>query len=398
MKALRPIALAVLAVLLLTGGSVRAAERPNPVNNLAFSLYGRMKSQPGNLVYSPFCISACLALAYEGARGATAAEMSRVLSFSSREQTRSFFSSTMGSMSGPRGAYRLTVANSLWLQKGFALANDYSRVVTGTYRAGVFFADFARNPQGAARAINTWVERKTEGKIKGIIDRPNPTSKLVLANAIYLKASWENEFIPSATVEEDFWTTGADKTKVLMMHGTFTTGYAENESAQVLELPFKGGKISMLVFLPREREGLAALEDSLNSNSLARWRTLLRPRRVDVTLPRWSSEDKLQLQNTLRAMGMTRSTSPVGANFSAIAPPKAGAPLFIGDVVHQAFIKVTEQGTEAAASTVVEMMGAGMVQQNDRASFVADHPFVYVVAFKGSGTILFLGRLASPSR
>lgn len=379
------------------GGGAKPALATNPVNELGFHLYGKLRSRPGNLFFSPWSISTALAMAYEGARGDTATEMARVLSFPSRELTREFFHSLTHTLTTGKHRYELRVANSLWIQKGYKVLAGYVQVLMASYNSQVHTADFKHDPAGSCSAINSWVSGKTKGKIQNLLANLNPVTRLVLVNAVYLKATWAQQFYKESTSNQDFWLTAEKKVQVPMMHDYRTTGYAENSACQVLALPYQGG-LTMLIILPRQTEGLMALEASLSSKALTQWVRRLRDEYVNLTLPTWKAEQSFSLIDNLKQMGLKLATTPWKADFSGMAPPQPDGPLYIDAAIHKAFVKVDERGTVAAAAISSAIGGSSGVPPSPKVIFKADHPFMYFILDRRTGSILFMGRLSDPGR
>ena len=327
-----------------------------------------------------------MSMTYAGARGRTASEMRRVLGFR-RLHVHNAFRSTLNTLRKTKGQYTLAVANRLFARRKFNILKRYKRLLSRKYFAGLDVLDFSGNPSGAAAFINRWVRKNTNNKIRNIVNaRAVRRAALVLANAIYFKGFWEMPFNQNYTRSETFHSFPRKK-KVPMMHMSDVFAYSENRylKCQILELPYKGKKLSMYVFLPNKRNGLKYLEKKLNYRSLTSTLAKLRKQEVDVSLPKFKMTIKMELKKILMKMGMRRAFTRLG--FSGIAK---GGGLRIRNVIHKAFIKVDEKGTEAAAATVVSMEDSVIPE------FVADHPFLFLIRDNLTGSILFLGRLVKP--
>lgn len=362
----------------------------------ALELYDQLRSQDGNLFFSPLSISTALAMTYGGARGNTAAEMANVLHFELKPQRlHPAFGALLGSLdvSDKQDAgYRLHIANALWLQKDYAFLPKFLKMGEVHYKAGLEVVDFARATEAARQTINTWVKQRTENKIEELL-KPGvitPITTLVLTNAIYFKGDWAAQFEKEKTKNAPF--TLADKRQVEapLMQQTGEFGYLEDSDLQVLELPYAGEALAMVVLLPREHDGLPALEKSLSDKRLSGWLSKLGRKKVRVALPRFKTTSEFTLNKVLIAMGM-RDAFSAAANFSGMDGTGA---LFIGAVVHKAFVDVNEEGTEAAAATAVVMLRASM---EPPPTFRADHPFLFLIRDTRSGSILFLGRVMNPT-
>ena len=261
------------------------------------------------------------------------------------------------------------------------------------YRTRITPVDYKKNPEGARRKINSWVERKTENKIKNILSNSlDPLTRLILVNAIYFKGDWANPFEISDTTEMPFFLSGNKSIDVSMMNQTNEFNYGENESLQILELPYVGDKLYMLVILPRKTDGLQDLEEIITNATLEEWTGNLSKKRVDVYLPRFKMTSEFDLKKVLIAMGMEDAFDMNKANFAGMD----GNPnwLYIGAVLHKAFIDVSEEGTEAAAATAVIMMMKS--EPLKPIIFRADHPFLFMIRDNSTGSILFMGRVSRP--
>ena len=363
-------------------------------NAFAVDLYGRLAAKSGNLFFSPESIEMALALVYAGARGTTAEQMAKVLHFSANDQAplRELGASFRElNAEGTARDYQLSLANSIWAQKGETFLPAFLDLLKTDFGATPAEVDYEHAAEGARRTINAWVEAKTHDKIKDLIARGllTPSTRLVLANAIYFKGTWEAPFAKSETREEAFHGPGEEKAS--MMHRGVECAYFENDELQALKLPYAGGELSMVIFLPRKPDGLPALEKSLTAEKLASWTEGAARRTVEVTMPKFTTSAQFELSEQLSALGMGVAFSRE-ADFSGMTGRKD---LQIGVVIHKAFVAVNEEGAEAAAATAVGMRALAILEPEPPAVFRADHPFLYVIRHEKSGVILFMGRLAS---
>ncbi len=371
-------------------------------NAFAVDLYRQLKSKEGNLFISPYSISSALAMTYAGARGKTKQEMAKVLYFSPNiESVAKGFSQLDKNLDAinKRGMLKITTANSLWIQEGYALLDSFLDITKRYFKAGVNLVNFIKDPEGSRQKINKWVEKKTKEKIRDLIQRGmiDSLTRLVLCNAIYFKGQWAKQFKKGMTKREDFWVTSDKTAKVDMMEQTEDFRYREFGAFKAIELPYKGFDVSMVIFLPKEIDGLGKLEDMLNGQNIERWTSWLmasREMRVDVSLPKFEFEKGAELSKVLAKMGMPTAFSNA-ADFSGITGERD---LFISKVVHKAFIEVDEEGSEAAAATAVVMKELVMeLREISRPKvFRADHPFIFLIRDNRSGAILFIGRVTNP--
>jgi serpin B len=381
-------------------GGVPSADTQEVVaGNTAFAtdLYAKLKTGEGNLFFSPYSISTALAMTYAGARGETAHQMANVLHLGmSQERLHPGFAALEGELNAvqKKGKVQLSVANSLWPQKGHSFLPVYVDLLKRHYGASVTGLDYAGAAESARKTINDWVEDKTVQKIKDLI-KPGvlgPDTLLVLANAIYFKGNWVSQFNPKQTREDLFHTATGTQVVSSMMNREGKCSYAETLDLQALELPYDGYDLSMIVLLPRKAEGIGALESELTPVNLAQWTKSLRERKIILFLPKFRLTCEFSLKETLVAMGMTDPFSGT-ADFSGM---DGSHDLFISAVVHKAFVDVNEEGTEAAAATAVRMKRGYAPPKVP--VFRADHPFVFLIRDKHNGSILFLGRVTDPTK
>jgi serpin B len=368
-------------------------------NAFAVDLYTQLRSQPGNLFFSPESISTALAMTYAGARGETASEMTKTLHFTlSPERLHPAMGALLANLNAAHDGYQLRVADALWAQRDYTFLDDFLKITRDDYGAALNKVDFKGAAEAARGTINQWVAQKTDDKIKdligpGVLDR---RTRLVLTNAIYFKGDWETQFDKSRTKAEDFHITPSQSIQTPLMHREGGFSYLDGGAFQALEIAYKSKELSMVVFLPREIDGLSALEQSMTPAAMKQWLGQLRPvPKVILTLPAFRMTRQFGLGGTLAAMGMPTAFG-AGADFSGMTGERD---LFISAVIHKAFIDVNEEGTEAAAATAVTMTRAMAVRVAPPPPLVfrADHPFVFVIRDNRSGAILFMGRLTDPS-
>jgi serpin B len=369
--------------------------------NTAFALhlYQKLGSAEGNLFLSPFSISTALAMTYAGARGNTAREMAAALCFSLEgEELHSAFAGLRRNLleGEKKAGVLLKVANALWPQKGYPFVREYLALVERYYGTTVTPMDYAQAAEQARQTINQWVERETENKIKDLIPAGilNPLTRLVLTNGIYFKGDWASQFRKSATHDAPFYGTPGSSIKVPMMTQQHRFRYGERDDLQILELPYAGNELSLVVLLPRRVEGLPELERSLTPEGLADWTGHLQEREVVVFLPKFKLTSQFRVDAALKELGMRDAFSPERADFAGMD----GKPhwLYIGAVLHKAFVDVNEEGTEAAAATGVAVRVTSARVQPP--TFRADRPFLFLIRDNRTGSILFMGRVVDPSR
>jgi serpin B len=300
-------------------------------------------------------------------------------------------------MNAPQKEYELNVADALWAQKDENFLESYLKQVQSAYGAGFHTVDFKSSPDGVRSTINRWVEQQTRDKIKDLLPSGTVTARtrLVLTNAIYFKGTWVNTFDKKDTHTDAFHVSSSQSVQAPLMHRSGEYRYFDGGTFQMLELPYKGQRLAMLVVLPRKTDGLAELEDSFTAEAVAQWIAKLSfAHKVILTLPRFTMTQRFELGGTLAGMGMPLAFSR-GADFSGMT----GRPgFFISAAIHKAFVDVNETGTEAAAATGVIMMGMAARQEPPPIIFKADHPFLFMIRDTSSGSILFLGRVTDPTK
>ncbi len=366
----------------------------------ALDLYGQLRTPERNLFFSPYSVSTGLAMAFAAARENTERQVARTLQFTlDQERLHPAFAElrTMLESIQQAGNVRLSQADSLWPQEGHPFLPEYLSLIERHYGVAITPVDYRSETarQATCKTINAWVEDKTEGRISNLINEGNldELTRLVLTNAIYFNGRWENEFKRDRSKDALFFLSARKCVEVTMMDQTEHFKYAETDSVQIVELPYRGGEVSMLVLLPRQIEGLAALEASLSAARLNAWRSALREQPVNVMLPKFAMTFGIQLSETLKRMGMEEAFTWPGANFAGFD----GDPnwFYIDEVIHKAYIAVDERGTEAAAATAVVAMLWGMPPPCP--VFGADHPFLFVIQENRTGSVLFIGRVMDPT-
>jgi serpin B len=389
--------------------------------NFAFDLLDRLSetSPNENLFCSPYSVSVALAMTYAGARGETRREMRETLHFPAEGVHRGFrrlqdhFSQYEAPATTGREVtettesdapettekyrepepFRLAGANALWGQSGFPFAESFLGTLERNYGAGLRELDFESNPERARRTINEWVADQTRGKITDLLSPSviDAMTRLVLTNAVYFRANWEREFREEATADETFTTLSGAEQTVPMMSQSETFRYASVEGHQLVALPYAGGDASMVVLLP-EAGAFEAFQRSLSAERLRELLGAMESRQGTVKLPRFGYRSKFDLSETLAEMGMT-SAFGSEANLTGMARDDAGEALSIDEVVHQSYVSVDEQGTEAAAATAVVVAESATTVSEDPFEMTADRPFLFLIRDDETGTVLFLGRV-----
>jgi serpin B len=361
----------------------------------AWDLYQAVRTQDGNLFFSPYSVSLALAMTFAGARGDTEAEMAQTLHFTlPQEQLHPAFNALDLSLTADAGAdsgFQLNLANAIWGQQGFDFLPAYLDRLAVNYGAGLQLADFTDPAQREqARAmINTWVSAETQGKIKELFVEGTLTeaTRLVLANAIYFRADWETPFPAESTDPAPFTLLDGSQVQVPTMSRRASTGYTAADGVEAVELYYKGDRASLVILLPAAGQ-FEAFEAGLEAGQVEDLLQRLQPTDLQLYLPKFEYAASLDLAGTLAGMGMPAALSPGGADFSGMTGERD---LHITGVVHKAFVAVDEKGTEAAAATGVTVGVTSMPQE-----VRVDRPFLYVIRDRETGTLLFVGRVLDP--
>jgi len=391
-------------VIITDTGSTTAVAEAN--NRFAFELYSRLakdqKYSGDNLFFSPFSISSALAITYEGAKGKTSDEIRSVFHFPVNDTARreGYQDLNAGINSGDP-SYSLRTVNTLWAEKTSPFLAEYIGTAERYYSANTTNLDFKGHPEDSRLTINIWVEDKTGDRIKDLIPAGaiDPMTRLVITNAIYFKGDWVKQFDKNKTADAEFRTGPQRTVKVPMMQRTDENAvyvYAENSDLQMLSMPYEhttGPELSIIVLLPKA-DNLTTTEASLSADTLSALQQSAESRRVMVYFPKFTLGTKYSLPDTLGAMGMPTAFTG-NADFSGMDGTND---LLISDVIHQAFVDVNEEGTEAAAATAVVMkLAAAPANPEPVPVFRADHPFIFIIQDDETGSILFMGRVVNPT-
>jgi serpin B len=372
-------------------------------NAFAFDLYGKLRERGGNLFVSPASISTALAMTYAGARERTAEQMAKAMHFAlPADKLHPAFGALLadfGRDDSTNRGYQLAVANALWGQKGYSWREEFLKLTRAHYGAGLHEVDFQSDASGARKIINAWVEKQTHDKIQELIREGilNQNTRMVLTNAIYFKGDWATRFDKKVTFDQAFHVSAEKQVKVPMMHRTGPYRLYGDQDVQVLDMPYKGNELSMLVVLPKKVDGLEEVENRLSAERLSSWDKGLREEeKVNVTLPKFKMTSEFSLAEQLAKLGMTDAFDMDAADFSGMDGRVHW--LYIAAVLHKTYVDVNEEGTEAAGATAVVVAKREARPAERIPTFQADHPFLFAIRDNRSGSILFMGRVTDPSR
>ena len=374
----------ILAVLLglvsCGGGYVKPVEASQ--TGVSLSFFNHVNAVSGadeNVVTSPYSAAVCLSMLAEGAGGETRAE----------------FDSALGGIMfkaedlGSNDTVVVKSANSIWIDDNFSIRNSYADLLQKDFEAFITTQRFS--DPATVKAINNWCQEHTEGKIGDMIDRLSPGMVMVLVNALYFNAPWADAFDPELTSEDVFY--GKSKSgKVSMMHRTGQYNYAQVSGAQIIQLPYEGGRYSMFVALPPAGADLDKLIPHITEGAFNSALEMMSPKRVKLSLPKFKVETFMLLNKALQNMGIRTAFTPA-ADFHGIAEM---GPLVLDQVKQKCYVEVAEKGTEAAAVTVAQIrLTSVRVNPEDMAVMTVDRPFVFMIADGYTGNILFAGKIVN---
>jgi serpin B len=401
-----------------TAAAVQPETAAQAVNRLGCELLLQGTQPTENALLSPYSIQTALAMTFAGAAGDTRTEMARVLHYSGEEtQLHGSFAALQRALEelAARTAKRaasatergnatdpvtLTIANRLFGQADYAFRPPFLNLVQDVYGAPFQPLDFVKDTAAATRAINVWVEERTRDRIRDLIPPGalDEETRLVLVNAIYLKAPWAQPFSASATQPRPFHVAGGPPQTVPTMFKQNRFGFARHDGFSVITLPYLGSELQFVVLLPDNMDGLPALETRLTADWLAA-RTQPPTVQLQLYLPKLKLQPPMiRLGQVLRTLGlMSAFDLPRGsADFDRMAPRKPDDYLRISEVFHKTFLELDEKGTEAAAATAVAMARVTAALPDNPIEVRVDRPFLFAIQHRSSGACLFLGRIVDP--
>ena len=366
----------------------------------AAALIGRWCGGTENVVFSPYSLSAALAMTAAGGRGATAEQVADALGLPrGPEALASAFGARDQALAEARGqspGLALSVANALYPQRDYPVKPAFLELIRTRFKGEATPLDYAADPEAARVEINRWVETQTASRIQdllapGVLTR---ATRMTLVNAIYFKGRWATPFDVAQTQPAPFHVTGKAAVQAPLMQRRGPMRYAERNGLQAVELPYAGNQFAMLVLLPAPDQTAAGVAQSLAEKGLGAWEAALAETDVTLFLPRFTCTWSRECMQTLQALGMTALFDAAAADLSGIA----GQPgeLVVSAVVHKAFVEVAEEGTEAAAATAVAIKMTAFRPPERPVVFRADRPFVFLIRERASGCVLFAGVVNTP--
>ncbi len=368
----------------------------------AFDMYSQLKKENKNLFFSPLSISTCLILAYAGAKNKTKSEMTDLLHLNvaeerisskglSEDSLHSNYKILLDAIRSQDGQnnQKIKIANAIWIEKNLGLTPNYENLIRNNYGKEIYEINFSL--PNVVDIINEWVSEKTNRKIQNILQSLGEDTLMVLANAIYFKANWQHKFDEKNTKNAPFTLITEEKIDVPMMYHEEQFYYLDYMKFELLGMFYQGGKMAMVILLPKTLDDLEAVEKSITVENTEKWFRLLTKQKVEVYLPKFKFTTTYQLNKILKTLGMNEAFT-MEADFSRMTGEK---PTRITNVIHKAFVDVNEEGTEAAAATIItKMLGAPLPRP--KLVFRADHPFIFFIRDLRSKSILFMGRVMNP--
>ncbi|MCS7249661.1 MAG: serpin family protein [candidate division WOR-3 bacterium] len=350
-----------------------------------------IKEKQVNTFISPFSIFEALLMTYNGANGKTAEAFKKSLFLEDLklDSVNRINKKILKSFRKEKGN-ELKAANALFAKKEVKFKKEFFKINKDYYDAEIKSLDF-NNPK-TLRIINDWVKKKTKGKIEKIIDLINPMAVLYLINAIYFKGLWEEKFDKKNNFEGDFNLVNGRKKKVIYMRKEGDFLYYENEKLQAIYLPYLSKKFGFYIFLPKERYSLSQFVNDLNYQDLKNYLNSFSKKEGEIILPKFKIEYEKSLNEVLKELNLSIAFHPYEADFSKMADVKPQN-LFISEVKHKSYIEVTEEGTEAAAVTSVEV---SLTAIRERFKMICDRPFLFLITERENNLILFIGALFEP--
>ena len=367
-----------------------AAQQGDFASTLSFGLYRQLGGKTDNWLVSPFSLQCALGMLSNGASGETHNEILHTLGLSqySQEEVNAYFKKLIEGLHTVNSAITVKTANSVWGNAGVPLKEDFQKMNIENYSAMVSQLDFS--DPSAVDQINAWCNQTTEGLIPSILDEVNPTATVYLLNSLYFKARWESEFSPEKTQEGNFTTSSGKVIKAHFMQAKRMAAYVENEWFTSTNLPYQNDSYVMRLILPQPEISIDQVLQALSESDENLWKnTILAD--INLKMPRFALENKLDLVSTLQALGMKKAFTN-GADFSSMSDIST----YISLVQQATRLKVDEEGSEGAAVTVIEGDLMSPLPE-EKVDFFLDRPFLFQILEPATGTVLFMGQVGSPT-
>lgn len=382
--------------------NVRALTKGN--NRFASELYFKLKDSPDNIIASPYTVSSAISMAYAGALGATKGQINAVMHFLPQGQNLYEAFSTLNKIlstkwyQGPN-ENKIVLANSLWAQQEMKIKPDFLKLMNTYYKSDFKQVDFFRNPDSARMQINQWVKEKTQGRIENLMGEQDvsSTTRLVLVASIFMRAVWQNPFDPELTKQAPFFASPGKTVSVPMMTTTATYPIYQAPDFNLIEIPYRAGReqdphLVFIAIVPKERFGLKKIETNFSAEKLDDWLAQMQPNKVILSFPKFELTGAFDLTTILKQLGITAAFSE-SADFSEINNEHN---LMLNSVLHKAYLKLDEKGSEAVAATAVSIGLKAVLEPVKPLVLEVDHPFMFLIVDRNTDSILFIGRLTLP--
>ena len=363
-------------------------------NRFSFDIFKKLKSSNENLIFSPASVTSAIAMTYIGAKNNTFDEISNTFYFNKNQEEFSKGYIKLIDINFKKNSdIKFYNANSLWIQEDLELNQQFLDINKQYFSSSTQFTNFIKDPEKSRISINQWVEKNTNNKISNLL-KPSSIDKstrLVLVNALYFKGSWKKEFDKKKNTEENFQIGKKDFITTTFMNTGINSWYYEDKYSQIIDIPYKDDKISIMIILPKSYKKLKKLEKELNYDYYINYSTNKEKRRINLSLPKFKLESEFDLNKTLSELGI-KDAFTGNADFSGITIDEK---LYISNVVHKANIQVDEEGTEAAAATAVVMRKTSVLLET--IDFKVNKPFIYFIRNNETDCIYFMGKVINPN-
>lgn len=372
----------------------------NGNNKFALTLYQHLLNNQDkpqdNIFFSPYSLSTAMAMLYTGAEGETKQQIENTFHYPALTTLNPNSAYLYKQFNSPNSNYKLATSNALWLQQGMSPKPDYANTIRTYYGGDISNLNFANKPEGARKTINQTIAEQTNQMIQNLLapGSINNQTRAVLTNSVYFKGDWKSPFNSDTTRRAPFYTFDGKSIEVDMMSQHNQFAYMENDQAQMIKLPYKGEDLSMLIILPKSRlvADMQQLVNELTPDMLSTWENKLSNQSVELALPKFKLAEDYKLKPLLSKLGMPKAFGPQAELF-LFRNQADSSNLAIDEVIHKAVVEVDEKGTEAAAATAISVTVTSMPQYQ---SFIADHPFMFLIKDNQSNTILLLGQVNKP--
>ena len=385
--------LSLLSLLFIPVFSQQESNIINSNNHFSFDIYKKLKKSDKNLVFSPTSITSAVAMTYIGSKNNTLQEIRNTFYFNKNITDFSKDYKNLMFLDNKKNSVQFYYANSIWLQKGIKLNSDFSDINKKYFSSTLYQTDYIDNPEKSRIAINNWVEKSTNNKIKNLLQplSIDNSTRLVLVNALYYKGAWKKKFNKNKNTIEDFQVGTRKFIETEYMNNAINTFYYNDKYSQIVEIPYTNLNVSLLIILPKSFKKIKKIEKNLNTDFYDMYINNRIRKRVSISIPKFNIESDFDLNKTLNDLGMKEAFTGT-ADFSGITNSEK---LHISKVVHKANITIDEEGTEAAAATAVVMRKTSILL--DEVILKINKPFIFMLRNTNTNCIYFMGKIVNPN-